>query len=161
MSIRVEWNELLPWIGTFTAAAVVTMIWLVRSKREKMEFTEAEECLKNEQYIECLRHLSKAHENWQLNMANLTPKNILRDIDRLIALIQMIGVATTKLGSPVDIKQLLTALKEWRAIFSDKSHYKFASHTLKQEFAEREQTLERQFGELRSGRRGSYSQLLR
>ena len=111
MAIRVEWSELLPWIGTFTAAAVVTLIWLVRRRKEKREFTEAEECLKRGQYIECLRHLSNAHENWQINTANLTPKNMLRDIDRLIALIEMTGEATTRLGSPVDIKELLSALK--------------------------------------------------
>ena len=161
MAIRVEWSELLPWIGTFTAAAVVTLIWLVRRRKEKREFTEAEECLKRGQYIECLRHLSNAHENWQINTANLTPKNMLRDIDRLIALIEMTGEATTRLGSPVDIKELLSALKGWRAVFSDKKHFKFGSHTLKQEFAEQEQTLARKIGRLRSTLRSTYSQLIR
>ena len=161
MAIPVEWSELLPWIGTFTAAAVVTLIWLVRSRKEKREFAEAEECLKLGQYTECLRHLSSAHENWRLNTANLTPKNILRDIDRLIALIEMIAESMARLGSPADINELLLALKEWRAVFSDKKHFKFGSHTLKPEFAEQEQSLERRIGNLRTTLRNTYSPLVR
>ena len=137
------------------------MIWLVRSRKEKREFAEAEECLKLGQYTECLRHLSSAHENWRLNTANLTPKNILRDIDRLIALIEMIAESMARLGSPADINELLLALKEWRAVFSDKKHFKFGSHTLKPEFAEQEQSLERRIGNLRTTLRNTYSPLVR
>lgn len=161
MDIHVEWRELLPWIGTFTAAAVASSIWLVRSRNEKKEFADAEECLKRGEYVNCLRHLGKAHENWQLNTASLTPKNILRDIDRLIALIEMIGEVTGRLGSPADIEELLSALKDWRAIFSDKKHFKFGSHTLKPEFAEHEQRLERRIGHLRTEIRSTYSLYLR
>ncbi len=161
MAIRVEWNELLPWIGTFGAAAIATLVWLARSRKEKREFAEAEGCIERGQYAECLRHVSTADENWHLNTASLTPKNIVRDIGRLIAIVELIGTATAKLGSPANVEELLVALKEWQAVFSDKKHFKFGSHTLKPDFAEQEQRLERKIGLLRTTLRGTYSQLIR
>lgn len=161
MAIRVEWNELLPWMGTFGAAAVVTLVWLVRSRKEKREFAEAEACIERGQYAECLRHLGHADDNWHLNTASLTPKNMVRDIGRLIAITELIGTATAKLGSPANVDDLLAALKQWQAVFSDKKHFKFGSHTLKPEFAEQEQRLERRIGLLRTSFRSTYSRLIR
>lgn len=117
--------------------------------------------MKRGQYVECLRHLRDAHENWSLNQLNLTPSNIMRDIDRLIALIEMIGTATAGLGSPADVGELLSALREWRAVFADKKHFKWGFHTLKPEFAEQERALEQKIGQLRTTLHSTCAQRVR
>jgi len=150
MAIRIEWSELLPWAGVFASAAVVALKWSARNRKEQREFAEAEAWLRRGKYVECLRHLVDAHDDWRLNQLNLTPSNIVRDIDRLIALIEMIGAATAGLGSPADVAELLQALREWRAVFADKRHFKWGSHTLKPEFAEQERALEQKIGQLRT-----------
>ncbi len=160
MSLSIKWDELLPWAGIFLAAAVPSAIWLARSKKEKREFREAEECLASGRYVECIRHLSKADESWAFNVANATPKAIVRDFDRLISIVEMIGKATAESGTTVDAKELLSALKEARAIASDKAHYKFGSFTLKEEFDLKARHLAREIAQHRSNFRMNYMRLL-
>jgi hypothetical protein len=160
MALSVEWSELLPWAGTFLGAAAVSSLWLVRYRKEKREFKAAEDFLRNGQYIDCLRHLSKADESWDFNAANSKPKTVVRDIDRLIAIVEMIGDAAARSGASVETKELLFALREDRTLYSDKAHYKFGSFTLKGEFAVRAEQLAREIGQHRSRLRASYSHLL-
>ena len=160
MTAGSNWVELLGWGVIFVVAAVLVWKSLARLRKEKAEFAEAEACLQQGQNIECLRHLGRAHEAWAINQASLTPRNIVRDIDRLIVIVEMIGEATSRSGAPAAVSELLTALQEWRAVFSDRRHFRFGSHRLKPEFFEQEQQIERKIGQLRTNLRDSYAQLL-
>ena len=160
MAVSIEWKELFPWVGTFVAAAVASLIWLARRKKEAKEFRDAESCLRNGQYLDCIRHLSKADEKWAFNVANSTPKTIVRDFDRLIAIVEMITDAAAKSGISLDSEEFLKLLKEARGIASDKSHYKFGTFTLKKEFAAKAGQLASDISEHRSDFRAKYSKLL-
>jgi hypothetical protein len=160
MSVTIEWNELLRWAPLFVPAAVLCFIWFRRRRKEKEEFGEAESCLKNGLYVDCLDHLSKADENWRFNAANSTPKTVVQDIDRLVAMVELIGLATAQAGTHCDTADLLVALKEYRAIYSDKKHFRFGSFTLKSESAARAEQLAKDIGERRVRLRACYMSVL-
>lgn len=63
--------------------------------------------------------------------------------------------------SPADVGELLSALREWRAVFADKKHFKWGFHTLKPEFAEQERALEQKIGQLRTTLHSTCAQRVR
>ena len=155
-----NWFEILVIGGFFVLAALISLLWFRRYRKEKQEVKVAKECLESGQYIAALRHLSNADENWGFNNAHATPKNMVRDLDRLAAIIEMIGDVTDRLGTPVYTNEILTTVKDLRNVFSIKKHYKFGTFDLKKEFETQAGHLLNEIEQRRSKFQQSYLHLL-
>ena len=141
MAFTIEWKELIWPVMIGAPAAIVSILWLIRFRKERGSFKEAEKCIQHGEYLEAIRHLSQADEKWGFNIANSTPKSVVKDIDRLIQIVEMIADAASRSGAPLQPKGLLQALTERKQIYANKANFKFGTFKLKNEIAIRDNQL--------------------
>jgi len=132
------------------------VFWTLYRARKQRSFKRGMVCLGNRQFSQALCCFGQAEIDWGINIAHKTPKTIVRDLDRLDAIVAKVAEVALECGHIVDVSNLHEMIQARKEISSNRKYLKFGSHSLKNAILERDRQIVNSIEKMRSQLRSIY-----